>query len=84
MYYLHPRDECGRKREGLAVSEDGPNLIDHNGSPVASDNAVDNIVEISSVEQDELVAVTTPKEATQETVRRQLPVYQGAYIDGFM
>ena len=54
------------KWEGLTVGEDNLNLIDHNGSPVVSDNAVDNVVEISGVEQNELVAAATPKEVAQE------------------
>ena len=37
-----------RKGEGLTVCEDSLNLIDHDGSSVASDNVVDNIVDISS------------------------------------
>ena len=35
------------EKEGLIVSEDSPNLVDHNGSLVESSNAV----EISSIEQ---------------------------------
>ena len=65
-----------RKREGLTVDKDSLNLIDHNGSPVAGDNAVDNVVEINSIEHDELVTATTLKEGAQEAVRRQLLVYR--------
>ena len=72
------------KREGFTVGEDSPNLVDHNGSPVESKNAVDNVVEVSIVEQFTLVAATTPKEVAQAAARRQLPVYGGVYIDGFM
>ena len=61
-----------RKREGLTVCDES-----HNGSIVASDNAADKIVEISSTEQDELVAATTPKDGAQDAVMRQLPVYWG-------
>ena len=65
---------------GLTVGEDSPNLVDHNGSPVESSNAVDNIVEIRSVEQSKLVAATTPKEVAQESARRQPQVYQMVYM----
>ena len=72
------------EREGLTVGKDSPNLVDHNGSPAESSNAVDNVVEISSLEQSKLVTATTPKEVAQEAARRQLPVYQRVYIDGFV
>ena len=68
------------KREGLRVGEDHPNK--HNGSPIVSNNAVDNVAEISSIEQSELVAATTPREVAHEAVRRELPVYWEVYIDG--
>ena len=48
--------------KGLTVGGDGPNLVDHNGSPVDSSNTLENVVESSSVEQSKLVAATTPKE----------------------
>ena len=63
------------KMKGLTVDEDSPNLIDHNGNSVESNNAVDHVVESSSIEQSELMAATIPKEVAQEVVRRQLPVY---------
>ena len=65
------------KRKCLTVGEDSLNLVDHNGSLVESSNAVDNVVEIISIEQSKLVAATTPKEVSQETARRQIPVCQG-------
>ena len=42
------------------MGEDSPNLMDHNSSPVVSDNAVDHIVGISGIQQSELMAVTSP------------------------
>ena len=72
------------KREGLTLGEDSLNLVDQNGSPVGNGNAVDNVVEISSIEQSKLVAAITPTEVAQEAARKQLPVYQGEYIDCFV
>ena len=51
------------KGEGLTVGEDNLNLVDCNGSPVESSYAVDNVVEISSVERSKL-------EVAQEAARR--------------
>ena len=72
------------KREGPIMGEDSPYLIDHNGSPIESNNAVDHVIENSSIEQSDMVAATTPKVVAEEVARRQLPVYWGVYIDGFV
>ena len=54
------------------MGRDSSSLVDHNGNPVESSNAVDNVVEISSREQSKLVATTTPREVAQEPARRHL------------
>ena len=42
-----------------------------------------NVVHNESV-QSEVVTEVTPQDIAQETARRQLPVYRGIYIDGFV
>ena len=59
-------------------------MADHNGGPVKSIDVANNVVESSEVVQSGFVAVATPKQVTQEAARRQLQIYQGAYIDGFI
>ena len=50
--------------------------------PVMTDSS-SNVVHSESV-QSEVVTEVTPQDIAQETARRQLPVYRGIYINGFV
>ena len=50
--------------------------------PVMTDSS-SNVVHSESI-QSEVVTEVTPQDIAQETARRQLPVYRGIYIDGFV
>ena len=50
--------------------------------PVMTDSS-SNVVHSESV-QSEVVTEVTPQDIAQETARRQLPMYRGIYIDGFV
>ena len=51
---------------------------------VSNSDVVNSAVDNSEVVSSKSVAEAISKEVAQETARRQLPVYQGAYIDGFI
>ena len=89
----------GNENQGLTVGNGSPVMTDPNGGlanssthnekfvPViaaSSSDVVNSVVADSEVVSSETVAEAISKEVTQETARRQLPMYQGAYIDGFI
>ena len=62
------------------MDEDNPNFVDHNGSPVENSYMVDNIVEISSIEQSKLVAATTLKVGSPRSCKKEAAsVSRGIY-----